>query len=107
MKKYLSYIILGLAMLALGYVAGIYESDTKSNDEFLNARKEAILWRNIAHQYWQYYDYDDRENHIGHGNFFLDVISESDTYDQLSELNGGDFEDFFYEWESHDEQLDF
>ena len=73
---------------------------------FSNSRKESILWRNIAHQYWQFLDYDDKENHVGHGNFFDDCISETETYDQLNELLDGDWEDFFLEWEDHHEEID-
>jgi len=65
---------------------------------FLQEREELMCWRDMCHSYWQYLDYDDKENHLGHGNFFLDVISEGDAYDRLCEINGGDFEDFFYMW---------
>ena len=65
---------------------------------FLQEREELMCWRDMCHSYWQYLDYDDRENHLGHGNFFLDVISEGDAYDRLCEINGGDFEDFFFMW---------
>jgi hypothetical protein len=77
-------------------------------EQFTNARKESILWRNIAHQYWQYRDYDfwpdSCAEPLGRHNFFDDCISETDTYDKLYELLDGDFEDFFTDWDDHHEE---
>lgn len=99
--------LIGLAMTLASYggTKAVNNEAEYWHQMYLNEKKECILWRNIAHQYWQYLDYDDRENHLGHGNFFDDCISETDTYDQLNELLEGDFEDFFCEWESHYEEI--
>lgn len=76
---------------------------------YLREKKECLLWRNIAHQYWQYRDYDfwpdSCAEPLGRHNFFDDCISETDTYDKLYELLDGDFEDFFTDWDDHHEEI--
>lgn len=73
-------------------------------EQYINARHEMFLWENIAHQYYEFKDYDfiDEEgNIIGRHNFWDDCISESEAYDMLDSIKEGDWEDFPFDWDNN------
>jgi hypothetical protein len=72
------------------------------HQRFLDDREELLLWRDVAHMYWQFQDYDYLDDKtwepVGRHNFWDDCISETQTYDMLDSIQQGDWEDFYAEW---------
>ena len=70
--------------------------------KYLQSQEELMLWRDVAHMYWQFGDYDFLDDKtwepVGRHNFWDDCISETQTYDKLDSIQGGDWEDFFGDW---------
>lgn len=54
----------------------------------------------MLHQYWQYLDVELTEegDTIAQGNFFDDVISETDAFDRANVIREGNWEGFFEKW---------
>lgn len=70
--------------------------------KYLQSQEELMLWRDVAHMYWQFGDYDYLDDKtwepVGRHNFWDDCISETATYDKLDSIQQGDWEDFYAEW---------
>ena len=72
------------------------------HQKYLQSQEELLLWRDIAHMYWQFRDYDYLDDKTweprGLHNFWDDCISETCEYDKLDSIQHGDWEDFFFDW---------
>ena len=110
MKKFKNELRALCACMLLGLAMTVASSGTKAinneaeywHQKYLQSQEELMLWRDVAHMYWQFQDYDylDDKNWepVGRHNFWDDCISETQTYDMLDSIQGGDWEDFFFDW---------
>lgn len=111
MKKFKNELHVLCACMALGLamtLASAGGTKAVNNDaeywhqKYLQSQQELLLWRDIAHMYWQFQDYDYLDDKtwepVGRHNFWDDCISETATYDKLDSIQQGDWEDFFGDW---------
>lgn len=96
--------LLGLAMIlaSAGGTKAVNSEAEYWHQRYLQSQEELTLWRDVAHMYWQFQDYDYLDDKtwepVGRHNFWDDCISETDTYDKLDSIQQGDWEDFFFNW---------
>lgn len=76
-----------------------------TEDALIHERQYCSAWIELAH----YYLYDNNPSMCSEcndstdiererNNYWLDVVSESDYYEKIDSLNGGDWEDFYENW---------
>lgn len=71
------------------------------HQRFLDNREELLLWRDIAHMYYQFKDYEDLDENwepVRRYTFWEDAIMDTPTFDKLDSIQQGDWEDFYAEW---------
>lgn len=71
------------------------------HQRFLDDREELLLWRDVAHMYYQFNDYEDLDENwepVRRYTFWEDAIMDTQTFDKLDSIQGGDWEDFYAEW---------
>jgi hypothetical protein len=110
MKKFAVGLILGCL---IGLIFGIIIGGTANkvlveghdapywHQRFLDDREELLLWRDICHMYYQFKDYEDLDENwepVRRYTFWEDAIMDTQTFDQLDSIQGGDWEDFYAEW---------
>lgn len=97
-------ILVGLAitLASAGGTKAVNNEAEYWHQKYLQSQEELMLWRDACHMYWQFGDYDFLDDEtwepVGRHNFWDDCISETDTYDKLDSIQGGDWEDFFFDW---------
>lgn len=95
MKKIVIPILLGMfASFIIGFIKGRFQESpwnpdkTVSKDYIISCQREEINGlRNCLHDVYQY-----------NQNWYLDVLTEMDSWNYLDSLYQGDWEDFHYIW---------
>lgn len=110
MKKFAAGLILGcLIGLIFGIIIGgtankilVQKHDAPYwHQKYLSAQEELMLWRDICHMYYQFNDYEDLDENwepVRRYTFWEDAIMDTQTFDKLDSIQGGDWEDFYAEW---------
>lgn len=95
--------VLGLAMALASYggTKAVNNDAEYWHQKYLQSQEELMLWRDVAHMYYQFKDYEDLDENwepVRRYTFWEDAIMDTQTFDKLDSIQQGDWEDFYAEW---------